>query len=368
MNHRVDVVVSYYGPTKAEIIAEAARLVHDHGCRAHLERHWLRGPHVRLCLDDQEAAEEIRHRLTEWISSHPSTVDLDESTFLAESEQLGRAELIPGPYGPLRPDNSVAIERRELTSLTALLGSAEAVECRAELLRDALDLIAVSAQWLVSKGNNSATRSELALIALASHAAAFPVDGINGGYQSFLSHLEDFLTHHDPQGLLRHRFAEIWSRNRESVTAAVRTLDSNRLAAEWRSWSIRSLRTAGAAYDRGELPALPGPEYAARATALGGDDLAQRWDPSARSQYSEFHTSQRRLDFARLPYEREFVTYRFCTNILYQLLLLLDVTVAERLQACSLLSNSVEEISGITWQERLDSYVGWQDARDRAAS
>lgn len=365
MIHRVDVVASYYSPIKAKITAQAARLVNGRG---HLERHWLRGPHVRLCLDDQEALEEILSRLEELISSHPSSVELDESDFLTKSEQLGQAELIPGPYGPLRPDNAVTLESRQITSLTALLGSAEAVECRAELLRDALDLIAVSADWLVSTGNNSANRSQLALTALASHAAAYPVEGINGGYQSFLSHLEDFLTHHDPDGRLRHRFATIWSRHRKSVTTFVRNINTNLLAGAWHSWSVRSLQTAGAAYDRGELPALPGPEYAVRAKKLGGDDLAQRWDPSARQDYSEFHTSQRRLDFARLPYEREFVTYRFCTNILYQLLLLLDVTVVERLQACSLLSNAVEEISGITWQERLDSYVQWQDARDRAAS
>lgn len=383
IHHRVDVVCSYRAPLKARLIAEAAvplvRLLRGRGYLVHLERHWLHGPHLRFCLsagdgsygggspgseaDLRAVAAELTGFLVDWLAEHPSEVDFDEAGFLAESEVLGRAELIAGPYGPLRPDNAVTVEQHDLGSLAKLLGSAGAVRCRATLLERAADVVAVTADWLVAAGNTPGARLELALTALTSHATAFPLGGLDGGYQSFLSHLEDFLLHHDQAGRMRRLFDAQWERSQSDVVTLVREVsgaEPNALARAWRAWSTEATEVAGESYQAGELPALPGAEYTARAAATGDDEVARRWDPARRAEYSAFHAAQRRLDFAALPYEREFVTYRFCTNVLYQLLVLLDVAPAERLLASSLLSSAVERITGRTWQDRLDEYVAWQ--------
>ncbi|MGI5489619.1 hypothetical protein [Microtetraspora malaysiensis] len=118
----MDVVCHYFDPGKAPLVRRhfipLARSLAGEGFAVHLDRHWLHGPHVLLRFEPgagveaaaARAAEECRRHL----AGHPSTVAVDEAALLAEAEQAGRAELIPGPYTPIRPDNTVLVREADL--------------------------------------------------------------------------------------------------------------------------------------------------------------------------------------------------------------------------------------------------------------
>src|SRR5690606_40605075 len=112
-----------------------------------------------------------------------------------------RAELIPGPYTPIRPDNTVLVREADLGALTALLGSPQAVAGRCALLALGLDAVARSLSYLADRGDGAHARVVVALTAMAAHSANYPA-GLGRGYQSFLSHVEDFLAYDDPDGTL----------------------------------------------------------------------------------------------------------------------------------------------------------------------
>jgi len=200
----------------------------------------------------------------------------------------------------------------------------------------------------------------LTLTAMAVHAAGYP-PGLAGGYHSFLSHLEDFLYLNDRNGQVRARFEKEWHRLGDEVTEQVRLAADGQatadpVAAAWSDWVEKAWQICAPAWERGEIP-LPGDEYARLARQLGAEAV-QRWDPRQRPGHSEYHTTLFRADFFSLPGIAEhFGPYRFATNILYQLLVLCDVTPVERYLAAYLLSQAVVRLTGMTWQQAMAAYT-----------
>lgn len=377
MSDAVDVVAYYYSPTKLPLLRSAVlpavRWAADQGADVHLERHWLHGPHLRIRLtgvgstdpaDLAVISAAVAQRLRRHLAEHPSTEQVTAAQLLAQAEQAGRAELVPPPYQPIHPDNTVRIEPADRRALVTLLGSAAAVDCRDELLRLGVPAVTAAADRLAAAADSAAARVRTSLTAMALHAGRYPL-GLGNGHQSFLSHLEEFLVHNDPDGRVRATFDAQWRRAGDSVTALVERLaaepgtDGDRrdpVEAGWEQWTTRAATVTGAAYQRGELPRVPGESYLARAESIGDPDTVRRWHPD-RTEYSDYHQLLRQIDFDRVPYEREFVTYRFATNVLYLLLGLLDVRPTERYLAAYLLSRAAERITGITWQERINGYL-----------
>jgi hypothetical protein len=376
MPDTVDVVAYYYSPTKLPLlraaVLPAARWAADQGADVHLERHWLHGPHLRVRLSGRDPADlavisaAVAQRLRHHLAEHPSTEQVSTEQLLAQAEQAGRAELVPPPYQPVHPDNTVRIEPVDRRALVALLGSTTAVDRRDELLRLGVPAVTAAADRLAAAGDSAAARVRTSLTAMALHAGRYPL-GLGNGHQSFLSHLEEFLVHNDPDGRVRATFDAQWRRAGDSVTALVERLAADPgigtggdgldpAEAGWEQWTTRAATVTGAAYQRGELPRVPGDSYLARAESIGDADTVRRWHPD-RTEYSDYHQLLRQIDFDRVPYEREFVTYRFATNVLYLLLGLLDVRPTERYLAAYLLSRAAERITGITWQERINGYL-----------
>lgn len=362
----IDVACYYYTAEKVPLLYDAvlpaARQAQLLGLDVHLERHWLHGPHLRIRMTGQrdrvsEAAETTAESLREYLRSRPSESDQDASSLLREAVLRGRADLVAGPYEPIHPNNSVGIEPADESHILQLLGSASAVACRSNLLRTGMEPVAGSAEWLIQNSNSLTNRVWLALTAMVVHASAYP-PGIVSGHQSFRSHLEDFLHLRDPGGKLRSSFDHAWRKRREQVTdhvALIATAEGcagDPIAPAWKAWVKPALAVCTSAFERGELPLVPGSGYKDQAWAIGDPETVWRWDEQLRTSYSPYHTELQKLDFLNLPGVAEnFGPYRFATNLLYLLLALCDVTPLERYLAAYLLSEAIQSLTGTTWQE-----------------
>ena len=122
------VVCYYYEPVKAPLlracVVPALRAVPP-GVLAHVERGWLYGPHVRIALDGEPAtvtaeAARIRDRVTDHLRENPSTVRPTHADLLRAATAAGRAELVPPPYEPFQPDNTVRIEEPDPAAIARL--------------------------------------------------------------------------------------------------------------------------------------------------------------------------------------------------------------------------------------------------------
>lgn len=370
MTVAVDLTCYYRDPAKMPLLTgavlPAARRAEADGLRVHVERHWRHGPHLRLRLagpaaDVAAAAGRESAAVTGWLARHPSRSDVDDAALLAAAAAAGRAELVPGPYEPIHPDNTVRVEPADDGALARLLGPA-AVPHRHALLRLGLAAVADSA----AATGMSAARVGLALTALTTHAAAYPY-GLVSGHTTFLSHVEDFLFLSDVDGALRARFDRAWAARADAVTATVERIAAGRrdeVGRAWWDWFQGAWAVCDPAFARGEIPLLPGPEYARRAAGSGDPGTARRWDPAVRTEFSDFHRQLGRFDYTR-GVEEVFGPYRFATNVLYQLMVLCDVTPLERYLAAYLLSRAVERVTGTTWRESLAEHLAAVEAAAR---
>ncbi|MFB6887970.1 lantibiotic dehydratase C-terminal domain-containing protein [Kitasatospora sp. NPDC056327] len=362
-----DVFLYYYHPTKAPALREAvlplAGLATERGLRAHVERHWRFGPHLRLRLEGPAervaaVARECAEALRSWVAAHPSVADRTGEQLLAEAAVAGRAELIAPPYGPLVPDNTVRTAPADPAAkadLQALLG-AEPAELRDELMRAGLPAVRSACAFLGDHGDTAEARVQLVVTALAAHASTHP-DGLAGGHYSFLSHLEDFLVHEDPDGRLRAAFDRHWERGGPAVTELVRRVaagDTRGWERDWAHWSATAWHRSERLLAAGADLSSRGEEYRARAAALGDRAVTERWDFELRTRYSEFHRMTARADPDGTVFGRtDYLIYRTGTNALYRLFAICDVRPLERYLAAHLVVRAVPAVTGHRWQDHL---------------
>ncbi|UFQ99976.1 hypothetical protein KBP30_01610 [Streptomyces sp. Go40/10] len=364
----LDVVLYDYREDKApllrEVVLPLARRAAAEGLAAHVERHWLYGPHVRLRLRGTSgavaaAAERAAATLRGWAAGHPSAARVDEEELLARAAVAGRAELIAPPYGPLVPDGTVRVEPVDQSSLRALIGS-DGARLRDDLLALGLPALETGCAFLTGHGAAPAARVQLAVAALAAHAAAHP-QGLVGGHYSFVSHLEDFLVYEDEGGRLRAAFERRWQATGPAVTALVGRITGGGAAGwerAWADWSAEAWRIAEERFASGADFTGDPLEYRDRAAALGDRTVAERWDQDVRTRYSEFHRRLRRSDPEGRMWSRpDYLIYRACTNALYRLFAICDVRPVERYFAAHLLVRTVPKLTGHTWQARVDEVI-----------
>ncbi|GHF55213.1 hypothetical protein GCM10010218_40790 [Streptomyces mashuensis] len=369
----LDVVAYYHQPVKAALLREAvlplAATWAARGFTPHVERHWLHGPHLRLRLqgpgDLPAAAEEAAAALRAWVDTHPSRSDLTEAELLAQAAEAGRSELVAPPYGPVVPDNTVRTEPVDLAPLRGLLGD-DGVALRDNLLRDGLDALRAGAAFLGEHGDSGQARVQLVVAALAAHAAAHP-GGLVGGHYSYVSHLEDFLVHDDPDGRLRAAFERRWETAGEAVTALVGRIAGGGAQGwerAWAGWSSAAWALAQARYDAGaDLHGVP-LEYRVRAAATGDPAAAERWNQDIRTRYSEFHRLLRRSDPEGAMWSRpDYLVYRACTNALYRLFAICDVRPLERYLAAHLVVRAVPALTGCDWRAEVGAVIDAVEGR-----
>ncbi|MGE7386734.1 lantibiotic dehydratase C-terminal domain-containing protein [Streptomyces sp. NPDC004126] len=364
----LDVIAYHHHPVKAPLLREALLPLAAAGTRqglaAHVERHWLYGPHLRLRLQGpagrvEAAAGSAASAIRDWLRLHPSRSDRTEAELLAAAAEAGRAELVPPPYGPITPDNTVRVEPADRSSVRALLGD-DGAALRDDLLRDGLDALRAGAGFLGDRGDDERARIRLAVTALAAHAAAHP-DGLAGGHWSYVSHLEDFLLHDDPGGRLRASFDRQWERAGDTVTALVARIAGGGAHGWERSWadfSAGARQLARSRYEAGADLYGSAPAYRDRAAATGDRAAAERWDPDTRTRYSEFHRLLSRADPGGAMFtDPDYLVHRAGTNALYRLLAICDVRPLERYLAAHLVVRTVPALTGSDWRTELDALV-----------
>ncbi|MEU5806022.1 lantibiotic dehydratase C-terminal domain-containing protein [Streptomyces sp. NPDC047718] len=369
-----DVVAYYHHPLKAPLLREVmlplAEACTADGLAAHVERHWLHGPHLRLRLQGpaaqvDAAAGAAAGRIRGWLRAHPSKGDLTEAELLERAAQAGRSELVPPPYGPIVPDNTVRIEAVDRTPLIGLLGD-DGADLRDDLLRAGIRPLTAGAGFLGEHGDTPQARLRLAVTALAAHACAHP-DGLAGGHFSYVSHLEDFLVHDDPDGRIRSSFQRHAERAGDSVTALVGRIAEGGAQGWERAWadfSVGAWQLAQSRHDAGaDLHGVP-LEYRARAAATGDEEVHARWNQDLRTRYSEFHRLLRRSDPHGAMWSRpDYLVYRACTNALYRLFAICDIRPLERYLAAYLVIGTVPGLTGCDWRAEIDAVIEAVEAR-----
>ncbi|WP_037311645.1 lantibiotic dehydratase C-terminal domain-containing protein [Amycolatopsis orientalis] len=350
-----DVVCHYHDPLQAPLLREAVlpTLAALPEVTAHLERGWLHGPHLRIRLSGPAgSAERLATALERYLREHPSRAALSEVDLQALATAAGRAELVPPPYGPFRPDNSVHVEDPDPATRARFPGGPATAAVRDHLLALGVPAVAVTVADAGEHADKAGARVRAVMTVLSAHAEASP-GGLDKRYFSYQSHLEAHLHVTDEDGRIRARHDTLWQAHADRARRIVRHADDldEPLVAAWRSWGGAARTVAAAAYDRGELRSADAGETSAKAAAFDDPLTARIY---LREDVSEFHRLLGEVWSPDTGDRREFEIERFVMNILYLLLAVCDVRPAERYLAAALVCRAVESITGMDWRARIE--------------
>jgi len=246
--HRLDVVVHPAAGTGLDLLAAAvlpqARLLRDAGLGVHVERHGPPAPDLRLRL-----------------AGHPDHLP-------AAAERAAgavRAQLRTAPAA-----GTVRVQP-----------AGRGVGVRAQLLRLGLEPLADSVRSLLAAGEAPAARVELAVTALAVHAATHP-RGLPCGTSAYRAATARFLAATDPTGRSRAALAAVWTAKGDVLTGTVAALADGAddpVGAGWAAWSSAAWAVCAAAAARGGLPAAAGDEHRVLPARTPGS--LRVWEPAA---------------------------------------------------------------------------------------
>ncbi|GAA1755884.1 MULTISPECIES: hypothetical protein [Streptomonospora] len=367
---RASLAIAYHAPAKrgfvrAVLLPAARRVRAEEGVsHVHLARHWRFGPHIQLVATGPDHARLVealnteRPRLEAGIAEHPSTYRLDHEHYLALSAHLGETELVPPPYEPIWPDNSVQLFDEPLAP--GLIEHPDALDLRDAFCEALLEpLASVLEREAEDPAQRLAGASELMVLL----AATYPDAGLSHGYLSYKSHLDDYMQDYDRDGSTRADFAGRYER----VAPAFENLVADLVAAPTRPCAYSGGDPALAAWSKRlsqlweralELAATKAVDpllhegYTRRATEMN-DHLRRKWEVGDDREYSEFHAALRRYTYDDPAAGRDFASYRFMVNLLYTQLLVVDVSPAERLFLCHAVSEAVQSTTGVSWRDVL---------------
>lgn len=350
--------VTHYQTAKAPLLRDlvlplVAQLQARPGLdRVYAERHWKFGPHLRVVVEGERAAVDAAlydaRRVAEaYLVAHPSTGPLDLAEYLRRSETLGTLELEPGPYGPLRADNSVTVG--SAPDRVRLLGSPEAEAFRTLYFSEVVP--ALQATLRAADGRTSDKLIRLAKIFVL-FATTYPF-GVFSGHISYRSHLEEFLFRQGGGETLRAAFQRKYQPIREDVLQAVAQTSRggrDEVLDRWETHFRRMWPVGRQLADAGLL--VPDPTATMQRAAQGINAAAQeRWAFGPEHQFSEFHQELRKFNISDTWYHVEmFSTYRTLMNFMYATLPLLDVSATERYFVNYMVSEAMQELHGRSWQ------------------
>ena len=329
-----------------------------------LQAHWLFGPHVLVHVSGESAAVEtaqamLVERVDSWLLEYPSTSDFDEAQYLERSHELGRLELVPGPYSPIRPDNRVEIDDRRLDTFIrdeSLFAAKGRVLARA--MRDP--------RFVQMTRRPAAANFDTVYVAMCLVATSYPGWGLVSGYQAFLSHWKEQLHWTDPTGRVESRLREAFRGQHDRLVRQLREVHQGRVpinddAAFWTGWLNAASVSARDLAAGGELLPYPLPERHERAAGID-DETGRRWSGSNERSYSDFHVQFRRLDFSKLGNGTDFAAYRYLINCFFDLLPLIGITPAQRYSLAFFLTEAAQIVVGETWQRTISRAIERQES------
>ncbi|QMW23282.1 lantibiotic dehydratase [Sandaracinobacteroides saxicola] len=361
--------VGYFDPDRTRLMADAiaptlsAMRADKAVSRAWAMPRWKFGPHVELVVECEPSALHARvfpaalDRLEGWLKANPSNTAPDPQGYDLLSKRLGMFELEPGPYLPLRRDNSVRLV--PWRAPTALIHPAFA-DVRADLLSGSMEIAFALRELKLTDPN----RFLLVLHGmLAATADSYSEGGMAQGFMSIRSHADYFFAAHDVGGAARRRFDAVdamLGARADAITQAIRNRqhDSAGPTAAQRilaAWLPLLARTAAA--NRAVVDA----HHAAIADATVHADLAERLRPQAPADLLRAEQERRITDIAEIFLQSErgraaqrapaFLAYRATVNFFYGLLPLLDVAPAQKFLLCHLTASSIERTTGRDWRQ-----------------
>lgn len=337
-------------PWVSRAIVPVARALREDGLAVHLRRGWLHGPHVDVVARPAPA-----HR-PDWAGVAASldaggsvpALELGEEEYLAQARELGRLEAVASPYLPLRAHGTVELLGRgdvasaspPLDDLTGIVSSV-----LAKPLLDAVDELAAHPE------RAPARLAEMFLALADTHAL-----GAAYGVFSLRSHVEAFLAWASPTRDVRPAFQARLAAD----AARLRPLVEQRLAgapgpaaAAWRTSLGYCAGVLDSAVARGELTGeLLEQVTAGLDTSRMGPPGAPEQGPRGGSPDSDFH---RAVDASGVVAEPSqwFAAYRMLINLFYRQLPLLTVSPMQRYYTCFAVAETVDEVLGQSWQDRL---------------
>ncbi|MVN86629.1 hypothetical protein GO986_07605 [Deinococcus sp. HMF7620] len=336
--------------------------------RAYAERHWKFGPHVRLIVQGEDGAmqaalDAAKVQAEAYLAAHPSAAVLDEAAYLARSEKLGTLELEPGPYGPLRPDNSVVVGAAP--DRQGVLGSPEAEDFRAQYFAALTPAVLRTLQ--ADTGNTAERLIRLARIFVL-YASTYPF-GVYSGHISYRSHLEEFLFRQGGGEKLRAAFAQKYAPIRQEVLRAVDGVSSggrDEVLSLWETQFRRMWPIGRQLADAGLLAADPTATMQRAAAGINPEAQA-RWAFGPDYQFSEFHQELRKFNISETWYHVEmFSTYRTLMNFMYSVLPLMDISPTERYFVNYMVSEAMQELHGQDWQGFFEQW--WVQLREEGVA
>jgi hypothetical protein len=176
---------------------------------------WLHGPHLELCAVSKNEIDVSLQLLLirNWVKEHPSTTQIKADEYEMLSRKLGTLEGIPGPYLPLRPNNTAElVDYRQ----PRLVDGHEVLQESYIRFFDRSAPILFRLAALKCSDVSLATVVQVAMLARA--AGQYEPEGLARGYLSLQAHADFFFANFDRAGHLRQQYehlAETWSEQLE---------------------------------------------------------------------------------------------------------------------------------------------------------
>lgn len=364
--------VNYYDDIKRHLIKDAIIPVvfqlkkHGIGEQVYLTRNWKQGPHVRIIFrrNEKYSLQNVESLIQKYIypflNNYPSTKELDSDKFLKLSERLAKTEIEPPPYSPLLPDNYIQIE--EFTEDPSRIGGEHLVHLKEKLLSEATLVIHQTIQderLEIKEWNIFVTIMLLTLV-----ANSYP-DGLQRGYMSLRSNLEQFMFRWDRKGEMRSVFKKKFIGHRDLILKQINNILAGnsevgdimdfKVLESWKNYVNGAWATAKPYSEKGLLIGDPLNQLKkwAEKAGLGEEAII----PGA-GEVSEFHKILRKLNYKKEWVDAlDFPIYRFILNCFYQIINLFDISPIERNYAMYCISESCEIIYGKTWKDTIESQI-----------
>ncbi|MFC9594650.1 hypothetical protein ACFTUC_33300 [Streptomyces sp. NPDC056944] len=342
----------------ARYVVPVARALNEAGAPAvQLRRGWLHGPHVDILARDATGIpgggpdwDAVLRGLDAGPLDPPRA--LTEETYLDQAREFGRLEAVQPPYLPLREHG--AVER----IAPGGAGTASASrDPRLDTFRTVVHAALTPALLrtvddLAGEPGSGTLRLAEAFAALADTHAL----GLGYGVFSPRSHVEAFLAWAAPTKDVRPVFAQRLAQDAPALRRVVEQRLSGEVSATAAAW-----RT-GFAYGAGALESAVAAgtlDLALLDAATDGLDRSEMGPPGAtrvvpqgEQPDSDFHRTVGAAGVTASP-SPWFAAFRLLTNLFYEQLPLLTVSPMQRYYTCYAIAETVDEVLGVSWRERI---------------
>ncbi|GAB2956858.1 hypothetical protein GCM10023080_015280 [Streptomyces pseudoechinosporeus] len=342
----------------ARHVVPVARALSERGVPGvRVRRGWLHGPHVEVLAPVVAGAPE---GAVDWPSVaagldagplDPSRA-LTEEAYLQQAREFGRLEGVQPPYLPLREHGAIEQVGPDDPALRSR-------EPRLDPLRDAV--YGAFAAPVLSMIEGMAAEPGSATVRLAeAFAALVDTHALGPAYGVFSprSHVEAFLAWAAPTKDMRPAFRERLAKDAPRIREVVEQRLSGEVspaAAQWRTAFAYSAGALDSAVAAGTLT----PDLLD--SVVDGVDRSEMGPPGAPTVVprgeqpdTDFHRTVHGSGAISTP-SPFFAAYRLLTNLFYQQLPLLTVPPMQRYYMCFALAETVDEVLGTSWRDRLRS-------------